>query len=711
MKAVRTGLIALAFLPVAGRFLAGPHAWGFHHTAYLPLGFTIGIAAAALLALLSGLRRALDRVLFDALAGFLFGRSAVPAVAVAFLMTGVFYLLRTPTHFLGDGVLVGELVGLGSLFRAHDLMDYFLHRVLFLALHDVGDMSESFRLYAALSCAAGFAAVTAALLLLRRSRLPAASRTWIFLLWLLAAPVLIFCGYVESYGFVSVAMLGFLWSGALAQRGEAPPWLPGLFYGLALFFHTTALFAAPALLWLALRPGPASGRAGRGRWARDVLLPAVGIPLIGVAIHVASGYDMTWFRRDFLESKNQRHVLVKPGGSHGFFTLNHGRDLANWILLVAPVTLLLLLTRLRALRERLREPDVAFLTAQAVAFVLPFLLLDRKIGAARDWDLLTPQIAGLPFLAVLLWQQPDGTRRDEKRARAFPADVAAASVATGLLLLVPWLGVNASRDASLARFDDLRPGFARFPKAYATEELAKYYRDNGQIEKSCVLYEESVRINPRNARTRVLLGSAYFMLGRIPLAEAQYDSALAIDPKYWMALDMKGRIALQRGDMRSALEIFRRQTEVNPRSEESWAGYGYAAMALGQYDTAERALTRARALRPDRRLDHDLALAQAHLGKWDAAISNFRSALEDPGAADPATLALFAAVLESRYAERRATGGAASEEDLREALRLVNTARQAAPNESRYAAHALHLEKVLAGRSPARDAMNRGIGP
>lgn len=686
------GLLAIGLLPVAGRFLPATAAWGFHHAAYLPAAVSIAMLAGWLLLFVRPLRRGLAPFLFDRVGGWIFGASIRPALAVSAVFTAIFVALKTPTRFLGDGVLVGELAGLGARYRIHDMMDYQLHRLVLQAIGGAGSKEISFRLYVLGSWLAGFLAVATALLLLRRSRrLSIPVKMAAFSLWILAAPTLLYCGYVESYGLFSVAMLGFLWSGALAQRGESPPWLAGLFFGLAGFFHTTAVFAAPAWLLLALRPGVDHPR--KGPWAAQVILPGLALPLLAIGIHVALGYNGEFFRRDFFESKNQRHLLIALAGPHGLFSLRHAKDILNWLILAAPVTGWLIAARARAARERLKEPDIAFLALQTVCFLLPFLLLDRKLGAARDWDLLAPQIAGFAFLSARLWETDLGDARDEGILP--PLRVAAPGVA--LLLVAPWLILNATTDPAIRRFDEMRRDFPTFARAYSAEELAKYYYEHGMNEKSLAYYQECVATYPGNARTRILLGSSYFTLGRLDEAEAQYDKALTIEPSNTLALEGKARLDLRRGDTAGALEAYRRVRPYRENDPDFWSGYGYAALCEKRYAEGRDAFLRAIQIRPDSRVLYYAGLANAYLEEWDAAAGYFQRSM-DAGDAPVKTASALAATLEARYAAAVAKPGGASDQDLRTALEIVRRGIAAYPEDPQLAHQASHLEAVLAGR-------------
>ena len=700
-RTAAVGLVLIGLLPVVGRFLPATLSWGFHHTAYLPSAAWVFSLVGWVLLFVPPVRRALTRLGYGSIGGWLFGRSWAPSALVALACAALFYLIRTPTHLLGDGVLIGELVGHGAPFRAHDGMDYLLHRLLLSWLGHAGSIPASFRLYTWGSCIAGCIAVWIALLLLRRTRLPVPTRCLIFALWLLCASTLLYCGYAESYGYLSVALLGFLWSGAMAQRGEVSPWVPGFFFGFALFFHTTALLAAPALLWLALRPAPARGALRS--WALRLLLPAVLLPLVAIAAHLAAGYDTAWFRREFLESKNQRSLLVALTGAHGLFSLTHAKDLLNWLILALPVPGCLIVTRLGALRRRLNEPDLPFLLIHSACFLLAFVLLDRKLGSARDWDIFAPQIAGFAWLAGRLWDV-GGSAKTAKPAAGGETGVSQSvrSAAPWVAFLVawPWFAVNASREASLHRFDEIRADFAAFPRAYAAEELAKYYRDNGDFVKALPLYQQSVQIYPRNPRTRILLGASYYVLNRLEEAEREYDEALKIDPSNWMALDMKAKIALKRADFAQALEIYRRLVPLHGEDPDAWSGYGYAALHQAQYAEAYNAFVKAAGVRIDYQIYYYAGLTGAYIGQWDDAVHWLDQAIR-AGGKDSLTIYAAAAAIEGRAVARAQGGQPLDLTEVRLARDVVARGLDASPDDARLARYLGHLNRVISGEENA----------
>ncbi len=692
------GLLALGLLPLLGRFLPPTLAWGFDHLAFLP-AFATALAAAGWLALLvTPLRRAGSRITGAVSTWLLAGPWWAP-VSAALRAGGLFRLLRTPTHLLGDGVLIGEMVARGTPFRVLDGMDYLLLRLALDALRGRG--VTSFELNAWSAALAGALAVLTALLLLRRSRLPLPGRALAFLLWLLSAASLLYCGYVESYGLLSVAMLGFTWSGALAERGEVPPLVPGLCFGFAIFFHSLGLLAVPGLAWLLLRPP--DGAASPRRWRVALLVPAVLLPLAAVAIHVAAGFDAAWFRQEVLEGRNQRSLLVALTGAHGLLSLEHARDLANWLLLAVPVSLWLAVAGARGLARRRGEPGVGFLLVHVAGVLLAFLLLDRKLGVARDWDIFAPQVAAPALLAALAWA--GRLEAPAARPRGLPS-VSEAAPWVALLLLWPWLAVNASREASLRRFDAVLASFPPVQRAYALEDLAKYHRDRGDAARALAYYEASVRANPRNERTRVQLGAAYAKLGRFDDAERQLVEALRLDPGDGVAFDMRAKVAFNRQDFATALGLSRRATALLPEDADAWSTRGLAAFQADSFPEARQALLRSATLRAEVRTWYYLGLSCAALERWDEAVGALQRAV---GSAEPDNrLRLgLAAALEAREAARSARTGRLDRAALVSARALAARSAEVAPGDSVAATYLRHLDDVLWGRVPPRNTLRR----
>jgi tetratricopeptide (TPR) repeat protein len=342
----------------------------------------------------------------------------------------------------------------------------------------------------------------------------------------------------------------------------------------------------------------------------------------------------------------------------------------------------------RRLRRRFREPELAFLLIQAACFTAVFVLLDRKLGSARDWDIFTPHVAGFCWIAARIWE-PEAASQ-ERRAKMPSLRFAAPWAA--LLIAWPWFAVNASREASVQRFTEIRADFPTFPRAYATEELAKYFRDRGDLNRSLPLYQESVRTYPRNARTRILLGTNYLALKRVPEASEQFDEALRLDPGNWMALDLRAKIALQAKDYALAYELFRKLVPQEEADPDAWGGFGYAAYKEGHLEEALEAFRRASARKPDPQYDYYIGFICASLGRWDEAVAGFERSTR--GDQDGDYFHALAMALEAREATR---AGGPNPDGLAAAQTAAARAVEIAPKKVLILRYKQHIDAVIAG--------------
>jgi hypothetical protein len=518
----------LLLLVAAGRFLPGPLFWGFNHFAYLPAAIYAAWFVCAAVLLLPSVQRHLG-LAFETQLPRLYERWS-RAILLAGGAALLFALFREESYFMGDGYLIGELVERGMKFRAFDNMDYMLHYLIYQAQPPGENRTSSFTIYRAGSVLAGATGTILLWWLTRKLRWETWRKLLVLGFFLLAGPVALFHGYVESYSWLFLFLSGFLVAGVLALEGVVGLWLPSALFGAALFFHLTAVFSAPALLYLAWR---APLQPAWRRWI-DAALPALVIFLISVVLHLAAGYNATWFRREFLESQNAQSIWIPLAGDRGLFSSYHWKDLLNLVLITSPVAMFIVVARLRALLSNLSDRRIQFALLQVVTIAFFAVALDRKLGGARDWDLLAAHSLGIGILAALLLPpsppvrsasarsarnpgkrnrspvaESGGSAAQSGRARTSPlhetppqdgsqtpkhssARSAVLALAVSFLVTAPWVTLLHLERASIARFVDVAADFPNFARAYAYEEVGKYYRKAEQYDLAEQMYRRCV---------------------------------------------------------------------------------------------------------------------------------------------------------------------------------------------------------------------------
>lgn len=124
--------------------------------------------------------------------------------------------------------------------------------------------------------------------------------------------------------------------------------------------------------------------------------------------------------------------------------------------------------------------------------------------------------------------------------------------------------------------------------------------------------------------------------GRLPQAEALYQTILAKDPKCADALHLQGLIALQTGRAEIAANLIRQAVEISPNEAQFHSNLGEAYRGLGWFDEAVESLKRALAIQPAfpealNRLGAVLAAQQQTAN----AVNCYREAIRfDPNCAD-----------------------------------------------------------------------------
>jgi len=331
---LRLVLSLLLLLLGVGGFVPGPLLWGVNHLAYAhPLIRILWpVAGLLLLWLPAGERiaRGVTRV-----GARLLGARWIAMLALPLLGALLFWLARCANHFLGDGWFLGELITTGVPYHGYDFLAYHFHCKLFHALSFKTD-TEAFHLIGTTSVWTGAVCLAVAGWGVRRITDHDPERVFLYALLVIAAPLQMFMGYVETYAQLYVGQLLFGILLILHYRKGWPLWALGGGFAVGLFFHLDALFLAPVLGAVVLVPPPTAPRRLAAR-----VLAAGGPVLLGLglaaAILLLGGYRERHFVFDFLHKERAPRLLVSLTGSHGLLSLRHWKDVLNLLLLLVPI--------------------------------------------------------------------------------------------------------------------------------------------------------------------------------------------------------------------------------------------------------------------------------------------------------------------------------------------------------------------------------------
>ncbi len=93
----------------------------------------------------------------------------------------------------------------------------------------------------------------------------------------------------------------------------------------------------------------------------------------------------------------------------------------------------------------------------------------------------------------------------------------------------------------------------------------------------------------KRARIRMELAVGYFEQGQTKVALDELKQAIASDPSFPDAYNLRGLIYMRLNDMRQAEDSFRRAVALNPRDSNVQHNYGWLLCQQGRYDEAQRA--------------------------------------------------------------------------------------------------------------------------
>lgn len=399
-------------------------------------------------------------------------------------------------------------------------------------------------------------------------------RPWTFVFFVLTCGAArLLAGYVESYAFPfaflvlwSVATLGYM-------RGRLSAWPAIGFSILAIMSHYAALTIAPATAWALWSTARAQKRNQAPFVVHAVLVLAVGGFLawdinrqMVAGLGVSAGHFLL-------------PIFAAPPLNYGVLTPAHWIDFVNQWLLLTPALVVagaLWLSLENALPKSDGEPvQRSERIFWLLAIILPLgasLLLDPKLGWARDWDLFTvfftPALVG-----CALWLS---------NLASTPVRRAAAAVA--LLSLGLWLSFAVDTKAEQARFEallQLDPERA----SYGYEILAMLARERNDTLGSIDYYKKSVAVADNN-RIRVNIANTYYHLNRLSESLQWYETVLARDSMDASGLYGESLVLDQMGRFQDALLLARKAVALTPEIAERQFNAGSILLKLHQPDQA-----------------------------------------------------------------------------------------------------------------------------
>jgi tetratricopeptide (TPR) repeat protein len=464
-------------------FFPGRFTWGFDLLKYFPLTFRLAW-------LFSGLAAMWLLHLIPAPEYFKF-RLPEPAGPLFILLPAglaLYVFLRVKVPLLGDGILRSQEISAGRLFSITEPLTTLIHGLLYRLLSVIGFQANLAELaYRITSITAGLAVLILYCHFAKKHN--DGHIFWPLIIVLAGAGFnQIFYGYIESYALFLAAVGWYLFQTLKKISDPKPSFIPAILAGLAVALHGTGIFLFPSLVYSWKKRACFSTKAGLKRLVLETLC-FFAIPAAALAMGL-----LLVARPEIGNSFSElpkKTLLPLWGGFWGYGILSPGHwlDILNQIFLAAPAALLLAVFSAGRKIIFFKAPEAKLLGLAAAGGMLFLVMVDPKLGTARDWDLLA-----WPIMVLLLFVLH----------RALASDLGwrrwALAASISLWLFLPWVMTNASAERSLARYTDLLSRDNR-SSAYGYENLAIYYRDHRNsemMEWAYLMAVDNDSLNPRH---------------------------------------------------------------------------------------------------------------------------------------------------------------------------------------------------------------------
>ena len=333
-------------ITLVSTFLAGilglTNPWGISHLVFLSDGWRIAFAILAAVSIVVSFSTSTHRHLtlfLSSLDKIVYGSQIYTTIALAVAAMILFWLMRMPTHFLGDGyewiasfskegTYIHKWTEFGSTYMVRGLQ-------WILGGFTETTARPSFQI---LSVVSGSIAVFSSISIIKQLTESVAARLVATGTLFSSGALLLYFGYVEFYPMIWALVLLYFFAAIRYLKKGQDLWLVVLTFFLALFMHVQAIILFGGLLYLLI--GSLEQRRWRLRaWSATALLGVVGI--VGFIYLHQTRVDVRVLMLPFTEGRGFAN-------DYTVISLRHWYDLLQLVLLVFPGSLVLLTFLVRA---------------------------------------------------------------------------------------------------------------------------------------------------------------------------------------------------------------------------------------------------------------------------------------------------------------------------------------------------------------------------
>ncbi len=565
-------ILGLGYLMVHGIacFIPSPLIWGFDVWRYWPsyIGWILALAG---LSIVFPIRNEMKRSLI-----LIRDRIKTVPIWIWLVMAGlIFYLFRQATFFLGDGMLRIRNAELGHFFSTDQPMTTLFHAYVFRLFQMFGIPSGRIA-YQAISLVCGIATLGGSIHYLKKLSLDENLKWMLGLLIVSTGALQFYFGYVESYTISTSLILLFLLSSMVMLETRKALAAPAMYLSLGMIFHPTGILFGLGFLYaygMVFQP-----RIITSRWIKPFGIFLVAI-LVMFGLFYLHGITPLDFIRSYGKEGNLKPLFSRPE-IDGILSWTHLIDIINQLALAVP-TIIGLPVIFMGMKGHKRSPWINFLILSCIGPLVFLCIFNPKLGFARDWDILA--VIAYPITLLVGIGLIQYFKHD-----LYP--LAFTIIVISLLHTIPWIALNSSRSASIARFETLItiPHWSNFSKATARDELGIYYRDRGENEKALPLFKEAYNLTYNN-RYLLNAGKLHYLMKdyRNSLSVFEFLAGMKDSLNYEVPFYLASTYQAI-GEFPKAIHYYHRSLQQKPDESITYFCLGYAYLETGDKLKAEQ---------------------------------------------------------------------------------------------------------------------------
>lgn len=548
-----------------------PFLWGVRVVEFVPIHFAVIVILVLSLSFIQPVRSTIISIVD----GFVqkvqnqsFSIRFSILVLIVILIGFLFWYFRQSVFFLGDGyLLIGSLVHVNWYSDIHifykneplpGLIFVSLDKLTLLLNHE---SSAQFSIQI-VSVLFGIGSVCVAFKIFRQFTNDQAAVFFALICFLSAATSQIYFGYVENYSPAIFFLLVFLFAGIRFLTTGDYYVTVVVSYTVLFFSHYSMLSLFPAFIFL-------SYRMMKEKKIIELLLSIIlGVILLAVLISITY-YPRTLFFERFLHTSAHFLPLSHDDNisfSYSLLSLRHIADILNHYIFVFPflIPFGVLLFKRNYHSKLLSEQRIKFMIIVMVCAIVFGFIAKSELGLSRDWDLFSLfLIPSILFIIIAILSIADLV----EQKHLFIIIILTTFAHTG-----SWIYINSDKEKAFEYFKSLpnEELWSKKSNANAHSELARYYEQLQNYDRSLYHYQEYVKYDPTNSRIWENIGGTYFYVLKDSLnAQKAYEKCVEYGRNSWVVFANLGEIYLKQNRLDSALVLMDRSLMVNPNNDDA----------------------------------------------------------------------------------------------------------------------------------------------